>query len=59
MLISKIFIPDFVCVVSQIKNRKYIEHNVLSVAGVMPKGWDLRVLGGSKILSWGFTMAPH
>ena len=36
-----------------------IEQNFHSVVGVMPKGWDLGVLGGSKFLAWGFAMAPH
>ena len=44
---------------SQIKDRKHNEHNFHSVAGVMPQGWDLGVLGGSKTLVWGFAMAPH
>ena len=35
-------------VFSQIKHRKHIEQNFHSVAGIMPKGWDLGVLGGSK-----------
>ena len=43
MSILKIFIS--VCVFSQIKDRKYIEHNFHSVAMVMPQGWDLGVLG--------------
>ena len=40
---------------SQIKDRKHIEH----IAGVMPQGRDLGVLGGSKTLAWGFVMVPH
>ena len=55
---SKIFIPNFVCVLTN-KNRKHIEQNFHSVAGAMPQGWDLRVLGGSKTLAWGFAMASH
>ena len=47
------------CVFSQIKDRKHIEHNFHSVAGVMTQGWDLGVLGWSKTLAWGFAMAPH
>ena len=43
---------------SQIKDRKHIEQNFYSVAGVMPHGWDLRVLG-VKTLAWGFAMVPH
>ena len=30
---------------SQIKDRKQIEKNFHSVAGIMPHGWDLGVLG--------------
>ena len=47
------------CVRSYKKDRKHIEQNFHSVAGVMPQGWDLGVLGGSKTLAWGFAMAPH
>ena len=45
MSISKIFIS--LCVFSQIKDRKHIEHNFHSqtVVVVMPQGWDLGVLG--------------
>ena len=39
--------------------RKYIEQNFHSIAGVIPRGWDLGVLGGSKTLAWEFAMAPH
>ena len=31
---------------SQIKDRKHIEQNYHSVAGIMPQRWDLGVLGG-------------
>ena len=44
MSVSKIFIPNFVCVLAN--KRKYIEQNFYSVAGVMLQGWDLGVLGG-------------
>ena len=47
------------CAFLQIKDRKHIEQNFHSVAGVMPQGWDLGVMGGSKTLAWGFAMAPH
>ena len=30
---------------SKIKVRKHIEQNFHSVAGIMPQGWDLRMLG--------------
>ena len=36
MSISKIFIPNSLCVFSQIKDRKHIEQNFHSVARVMP-----------------------
>ena len=47
MSISKIFIPNFVRVFNN--EKKYIEQNFHSVAGVMPQGWDLGVLGGQKL----------
>ena len=49
MSISNIFLPNFVCVFSQMKDRKHIERNFHSVAGVMPQGWNLGVLGGQKL----------
>ena len=45
-------------VFSQIKDRKHIEQNFHSVAGIMPQGWDLGCWG-SKTLAWGFAMASH
>ena len=56
MSYSMILIPNFVCVLT---NRKHNEQNFHSVAGVMPQGWDLGVLGESNTLAWGFAMAPH
>ena len=54
------FLYQTLCVFSQIKDRKHIEQNFHSVAGIMPQGWDLGVLGGgggggggSKTLAWG------
>ena len=35
------------------KDRKHIEQNFHSVAGFMPQGWDLGVLGWLKNLSMG------
>ena len=53
MSISKIFIPNYVCVV-QMKDTKHIRWDFHSVSLVMPKGWDFGVLGvprgGQKIL---------
>ena len=57
MSVSKIFIPNFVRVLTN--KRNYIERNFYSVAWVMLQWWDLGVLGGSKTLAWGFAMAPH
>ena len=37
----------------------HIEQNFHFVAGVMPQGWDLGGVGGSKTLVWGFAMGPH
>ena len=51
MSVSKIFIPNFVRVFAN--KRNYIEQNFYSVAGVMPEGWDLGVLGVVKNLSVG------
>ena len=53
------FEKQTLCMFYQIKVRKHIEHSFHSVAGVMPQGWDLGVLGGSKALAWGFAMALH
>ena len=44
MSISKIFIPNFVCVV-QVKDTKHIRWNFHSVTLVMPQGWDFGALG--------------
>ena len=44
MSISKIFIPNFVCVV-QMKDTKHIRQDFRSVTLVMPQGWDLGALG--------------
>ena len=38
MSISKTFIPNFVCVFSQIKDRKHIEQHFHSVARILPQG---------------------
>ena len=58
MSISKIFIPNSLCVFSHIKDRKHIEQNFHSVARVIP-GVGLVGARGSKTLAWGFAMAPH
>ena len=54
MSISKIFIPNFVC---DLTNKIYniIEQNFYSVDRVMPQGgtWG----AGSKSLAWGFATA--
>ena len=57
--ISKVFIPNSLCVFSQIKDRKHIEQNFHSVARVMPRGGTCACWGESKTLAWGFAMAPH
>ena len=59
MSVSKIFIPNSLCVFSQIKDRKHIELNFHSVARVMPRGGTCGYWGESKTLAWGFAMAPH
>ena len=37
----KHFFYQTLCVFSQMKDRKHIEHKFHSVAGVMPQGWNL------------------
>ena len=49
MSISKIFIPNSLCVFSQIKDRKHIEQNFLSVARVMPRGATCGCWGSQKL----------
>ena len=44
MSISKIFIPNFVCLV-QLKDTKHIRRDFYSVTLVMPTGWDFGALG--------------
>ena len=51
MSILKIFIPNSLCVFSQIKDRKHIEQNFHSVARVMPRGGTCA--GGVKNFSVG------
>ena len=55
------FLCQTLCAFLQIKDRKHIEPNFHSVAGVIPQGWDFGGggAGGSKTLAWGFAMAPH
>ena len=55
--ISKIFIPNFVCVLTN-KRYKNIERYFHSVAVFMPQGWDLGVLG-VKNLSMGICNGAH
>ena len=40
------FLYQTLCAFLQIKDRKHIEQNFHSVAGVMPQGWDIGVLVG-------------
>ena len=56
MSILKIFMPTLKRVLTN--KRKYIEQNFDSVAGVMPKGWDLGVLGGQKLLRGDLRWRP-
>ena len=46
------FLYQSLCGFLHIKDRKHIEQNFHSVAGVLPQGWDLGVLGGSFFLSF-------
>ena len=60
MSISGIFIPNSLCVFSQIKDIKHIEQNFHSVARVLPRVGFVGAGGGeSKTLAWGFAMGPH
>ena len=43
------FLYQTVCAFYQKKDRKLIEKNLHSVAGVMPQGWDLGLLVGQKL----------
>ena len=52
----KDYLPNFVRVLTN--KRKYFEQIFYSVAGDMPQGWTLGVLG-SKTLALEFAMAPH
>ena len=52
------FLYQTLCVFSQIKDRKHIEHNFPSVAKVIPRGGTAGCWG-SQTLAWGFAMAPH
>ena len=45
------FLYQTLCVFSQIKDRKYIEHNFHSVARVMPRVGTFRLLGAVKNFS--------
>ena len=58
MSISKIFIPNFVCVLTNKRKKTYWTEFSFCCQGHAP-GWDLGVLGESKTLEWGFAMAPH
>ena len=49
MSISKIFIPNSLCVFSQIKDRKLNEQNFHSVARVMPRGGTYGCWGSQKL----------
>ena len=42
---SKIFIPNCVCVFSQMNGTKHIRQDFHYVALVMPQGWDFGALG--------------
>ena len=43
------FLYQTLCAFLQIKDKKHIERNFHSAAGVMPQGWDLGVLVGQKL----------
>ena len=43
--ISKIFLPKFVCVLTNERDTKHIRRDCHSVPWVMPQGWDFGALG--------------
>ena len=45
--ISKIFIPNFVCLLTNERYKTYIRRDFHTTAWVMPQGWDLGVLWGN------------
>ena len=47
MSISKIFIPNFVCVLTNERYKTY-QTGFYSVVWVMPQGWDFGALGGTQ-----------
>ena len=47
MSISKVFIPNFVCVLTK-KDTKHIRRDFYSVTSVMPQGWDFGALGAPR-----------
>ena len=46
------FLFQTLCTFLQIKDRKHIEQNYQSVAGVMPQVWDLGCWVGQKLKRW-------
>ena len=58
MSISKIFIPNFVGVLTNKRYKTYWTEFSFCCQGHAP-GWEFGVLGESKTLVWGFAMAPH
>ena len=55
MSISKIFIPNFVCVLTKYKIENILNRIFILLPGSCPGVG----LGESKTLAWGFAMAPH
>ena len=58
MSFSKIFIPNFVFVLTNKRKKTYWTEFSFCCQGHAP-GWGFGVLGESKTLAWGFAMAPH
>ena len=56
--ISKIFIPNFVCVLINKRKKTYWTEFLFCCQG-HTRGWDFGVLGSQKPLAWGFATAPH
>ena len=53
--ISKIFIPNFVCVLTN-EDKNYIRRDFHYVAWVMPQGWDFGALG---VPRWSIFFFKH
>ena len=58
MLISKIFIPNLMCVLTN-ERYKHIRRDFYVVPSVMPQGWDFGVLGVARVSNNFFSKHGH